>query len=227
MDEYNLKASAKFLGELYPVLLDAKGRVIADGFNRSRANPKWHTVKLEKVDTPEKLFAAKIIANCARRDVPRSESEKWVNELASHLDNDGHITKTIVEMTGMSPFWVNQRLSNQYKPRHKVAKAREAVRQAEKIDTQTETLSNPLEPPTYTEVPDVPARTDQGQWVMNEWRYMWDHRPTVKAVAEVTQEQKTFLRGFLPKFVEWMNTWIVALGKEPIEIEGGDTKIDR
>lgn len=48
----DLERSEKTIGQLYPILRDAKGRVI-DGYHRLDANPKWKSVQLDNVRTEE------------------------------------------------------------------------------------------------------------------------------------------------------------------------------
>lgn len=88
MSEYNLKESEKGVGQLYPVLIDAKGNVI-DGFHRLKANPKWRTEKVEHIDSEEKLLEARCKANWHRRQVSREEKEEWINGLARIYKKQG------------------------------------------------------------------------------------------------------------------------------------------
>ena len=76
MSEYDLKKSTK-IGQLYPVLVDAKGNII-DGLHRQEADPSWRTEKIPEIDTEEKLLIARCIANWHRRPISREEKEQWI-----------------------------------------------------------------------------------------------------------------------------------------------------
>lgn len=102
-EEYDLKKSEKLVGQLYPNLVSKNGRVI-DGLHRLKANPKWKSLTLKEVDTDEKFWTARILAN-TRRDVPFSERQRWFNELAEiyfkqGIKSDGSIVKKVAEVTG-------------------------------------------------------------------------------------------------------------------------------
>ena len=88
MSEYDLKKSEK-IGQLYPVLVDAKGNVI-DGFHRLEADPNWRREKLPEIDTKEKLLVARCVANWHRRQIPREEKEEWINGLARIYEKQGY-----------------------------------------------------------------------------------------------------------------------------------------
>jgi hypothetical protein len=88
MNEYDLKKSEK-IGQLYPVLLDAKGNVV-DGFHRLEADPNWKTQTIEEIDTEEKLLVARAVSNWNRRQVSKDEKEKWINGLAEIYQKQGY-----------------------------------------------------------------------------------------------------------------------------------------
>ena len=131
MSEYDLKKSKK-VGQLYPVLVDAKGKVI-DGFHRLEADPKWRTEKLPEIDTEEKLLVARCVANWQRRQVSREEKEEWIDGLARIYKKQGlkvsgrrlgsggappnEIEQEIVKKTGLTPYTVRQYLSDEFKQR--------------------------------------------------------------------------------------------------------------
>lgn len=99
MSEYDLKKSEK-VGQLYPVLVDAKGNVI-DGFHRLEADPKWRTEEHPEINTEEKLLVARCVANWHRRQVSREEKEKWIAELARIYEKEGlKVRKSIKTSTG-------------------------------------------------------------------------------------------------------------------------------
>jgi len=134
MSEYDLKKSKK-VGQLYPVLVDAKGNVI-DGVHRLEADPKWRIEKLPEIDTEEKLLVARCVANWHRRQVLREEKEEWINSLARIYKKQGlkiggrdpetqqylpnEITSKISEVTGLSEYTVRSYLSQEFKDIQKV-----------------------------------------------------------------------------------------------------------
>jgi hypothetical protein len=124
MSEFDLKKSEK-IGQLYPVLVDAKGNVI-DGFHRLEADPNWRREKLSEIDTEEKLHVARCVANWHRREVPREEKEEWINGLAKIYKEQGlkisagsehknEIIEKIVEVTGLDITTVRDYISPEFK----------------------------------------------------------------------------------------------------------------
>lgn len=134
-EEYNLKKSQSLVGQLYPVILSKDGKVI-DGFHRLEDDAKWRTETLEHIDTEEKMLIARPIANWHRRAVPRSEKEKWINDLAKFYQKQGYTTKgepmtidykgtpytssnqilvKIMDVTGLSDQTVLRHLLEEYK----------------------------------------------------------------------------------------------------------------
>ena len=87
-EEYDLKKSRSEVGALYPVLLSKDGRVI-DGFHRLEADPNWPTLKLEGVDSEEKVLVARPVANWHRRNISEEEKSKWINDLALYYQKQG------------------------------------------------------------------------------------------------------------------------------------------
>ena len=118
-EEYDLRKSEKDVGQLYPVLLDKKGRVI-DGLHRLNVDSSWRTVTLEHIDSEEKFLKARIISNLHRRTVPASETRAWINDLAeiAVMDHDvqpGKVADWISEETGYSTSQVRTYLHDKYK----------------------------------------------------------------------------------------------------------------
>lgn len=125
MSEYDLKKSEK-IGQLYPVLVDAKGNVI-DGFHRLEADPNWRRERIKEVDTEEKLLVARCVSNWHRRQVSREEKEEWINGLAQIYKSQGlkvygetrgspnQILGRIVETTGLSERVIGNYLSDKFK----------------------------------------------------------------------------------------------------------------
>ena len=126
-EEYDLKKSESAVGQLYPILVDKKGNII-DGFHREKADENWKRLKLEHIDTEEKLLLARLVANFHRRQVSREEKEEWINGLAeiyrkqglrvSSISGDGienQIKQKIMEMTGLSEITVSRYLHEEFK----------------------------------------------------------------------------------------------------------------
>jgi len=121
MSEYDLKKSEK-IGQLYPILVDAKGNVI-DGFHRLEADPNWRKERIKEIDTEEKLLVARCVSNWHRRQVSREEKEEWINGLASIYQKQGlsskglrnEIKAKLVEVTGLTPRSVEQYLKAEFK----------------------------------------------------------------------------------------------------------------
>jgi hypothetical protein len=130
MSEFDLKKSEK-IGQLYPVLVDAKGNII-DGFHRLEADPNWRRQKLPEIDTKEKLLIARCVANWNRRQVSTEEKEEWINQLAEIYERQGlrvrqevktekggyrtnEIVTKIAEVTGLDESTVRDYISPAYK----------------------------------------------------------------------------------------------------------------
>lgn len=86
MSEENIAHSLTSVGQLYPVLRDAEGKLI-DGFHRIDVNPDWKSLTLEDVKTEEDRLIVSAHANLARRRVSVQEKTRLVNKLAQiYLD---------------------------------------------------------------------------------------------------------------------------------------------
>lgn len=70
-------------------MLLSKDEEVIDGYHRLKADKDWRTEILEHIDTEEKLFIARCIANWHRRYVPRAEKEEWINGLARIYKDQG------------------------------------------------------------------------------------------------------------------------------------------
>lgn len=117
-EEYDLRKSQKDVGQLYPVLLDKKGRVI-DGLHRLNVDSTWRTQTLEHIDDEEKFLKARIISNIHRRTVPASEIRAWINDLAEIAlqkgIKPGRISFWIADETGYAVDTVQRYLELKYK----------------------------------------------------------------------------------------------------------------
>jgi hypothetical protein len=112
-EEYDLKASAKLVGPLYPVLIDAEGNCI-DGYHRMMADPEWPIQRLEHVKTREQLLMARLVANLHRRKVPAEEKTQMLADLA---EETGWSPKQIAEKLVMSHEWVLKYIPDRFKDR--------------------------------------------------------------------------------------------------------------
>ena len=108
---YDLKASLKETGVLYPAIADAEGRII-DGIHRLAADSRWPIFKLTDIKTLEQYLVARVIANMHRREVPAEEKTKWLDELA---EKTGWTPEKIAKKVGMTTDWVRKYLSPKYK----------------------------------------------------------------------------------------------------------------
>jgi len=117
-EEYDLRKSEKDVKQLYPVLLDKKGRVI-DGLHRLNVDANWRTETLEHIDDEEKFLKARIISNIHRRVVPATEIRAWVNDLAEIALQKGiqvgKISGWIADETGYASDTVRNYLDEKYK----------------------------------------------------------------------------------------------------------------
>jgi hypothetical protein len=66
--EYDLKASTRRIGQLYPVLKAADGEIL-DGLHRVKSDPSWKALVLPNIRTSEEKIIARLIANFHRRTV--------------------------------------------------------------------------------------------------------------------------------------------------------------
>jgi hypothetical protein len=83
---YDLKASTKRIGQLYPMLKAADGEVF-DGVHRIESD--WKALVLENINTPEDKIIARLVANFHRRTVATEEKGAWINQLAEIYRNNG------------------------------------------------------------------------------------------------------------------------------------------
>jgi hypothetical protein len=98
----SINNSSEVVGQLYPVLRDAKGKVI-DGFHRLDSNPGWHSVTLDEVKTEEQRMIVAFHANLGRRSIGVKEKTRMINELAEVYFRQGlrpKVGKTIIDRDG-------------------------------------------------------------------------------------------------------------------------------
>jgi len=118
--DYDLKKSTKTIGSLYPVLVDAAGKVI-DGVHRLEADTNWRREVHPEIDSEEKFLIARCVANWHRRQVPRQEKAEWINGLAEIYKKQGivgaTISEKIISVTGLAYETVMDYLNIEYKQR--------------------------------------------------------------------------------------------------------------
>jgi len=110
----------KEIGQLIPVLLDARGRTI-DGSHRKQRDKGWRTERLKHIDTEEKFLRARLLANDNRRVMEAEEIREILNELAEIYRKQGaepgEIVKLVADKTGYSEGTVNDYLRAEFKDR--------------------------------------------------------------------------------------------------------------
>src|SRR5438093_10476474 len=110
----------KEIGQLIPVLLDARGRTI-DGSHRKQRDNGWRTERLKHIDTQEKCLRARLLANDNRRVMEAEEVGEILNELADIYRKQGtkpgEIVKLVASKTGYSEATVDGYLRVEFKDR--------------------------------------------------------------------------------------------------------------
>ncbi|MGA3111376.1 MAG: hypothetical protein ABSE15_05005 [Candidatus Bathyarchaeia archaeon] len=156
---YSLASSKKGLGELDAVKVDKFGNVI-DGFHRLGENVNWRREVLDWIDTPEKLEAARLAVNFARRSMAPQE----VTERITNLLKAGIKAAEIAELTGISERTIAKYTPQEFKNPQKVeaGKASKLQNSAEALqqtvntsDTKTDRdrLVEAVDTATYTTCP--------------------------------------------------------------------------
>ncbi|MBS7635710.1 cupin domain-containing protein [Candidatus Bathyarchaeota archaeon] len=140
---YELRKSREFIGELYPVLLDASGKFVIDGVHRLKANPNWRAERLENIKDQKQVLVARIIANLCRREVPILERCMMFENLAWYLKeveklDSSNIAKEISRLTGVAYRTVCRYLPEKYKDKDKVQLRR--LRDSKRINSASKRL---------------------------------------------------------------------------------------
>lgn len=155
-EEFDLKRSKGIVGPLYPILLDAKGKMI-DGFHREEKDPDWPKRKLEKVKTERGRILCRIHANHFRRRVPVAEQRRDFEALAKEFKKEGvpkaEICRRIAESVPYTYRYVAMLLPDEYKRDYKrVIEQAPDLSEEEKSEIISQLESEPkLEPePIYT-----------------------------------------------------------------------------
>lgn len=200
-EEYDLRKSEKDVKQLYPVLLDKKGRVI-DGLHRLNVDSNWRTETLEYIDDEEKFLKARIISNLHRRVVPATEIRAWINDLAEIALKKGievgKIGSWIAEETGYSDITVRHYLDDKFKLKDKSEYGREGRRK------QLEAISEMA-------IPMVEAEEKLG------------HETFQRLKADLREEVKEELRRdpqFIVETIEKAPEILPTLPKQAVDEEG-------
>jgi hypothetical protein len=114
--EYALATSKEGLGELCPVLKDKFGNII-DGYHRKGENANWREETCDWIDTPEKLEAARLAVNFARRRMAPEEIKERVTYLVSKAKMS---TEQIAKLTGIAERTVRKYMPQEFKNAAKV-----------------------------------------------------------------------------------------------------------
>lgn len=126
-DQMNLKQSREVVGYLYPVLVDARGRVI-DGHHRIRADPKWPKRRVGARTEKDRILL-RIHANHVRRSVTLEERRADFEALAKELEKEGvtpdRMVSEVARLTCLTPRWVRELLPDRYKAVEKRRKTHE------------------------------------------------------------------------------------------------------
>jgi len=89
-EEYDLKKSEKTVGQILPVIKDARGRIV-DGLHRKDVDSNWREEIREEIDTDEKYWVTRAHLNYARRNPHEAKREKIqiVDNLAEYYIKQG------------------------------------------------------------------------------------------------------------------------------------------
>ena len=138
--EYTLAASKEGLGELYPVLKDKFGNII-DGFHRKGENANWREETLPWIDTPEKLEAARLAVNYARRRMAPEEIKERITYLVGKAKMS---TEQIAKLTGIAERTIRKYMPQEFKNQYFVELRQSAVARMPRIVnlTEQETLTS-------------------------------------------------------------------------------------
>ncbi|PYJ75607.1 MAG: hypothetical protein DME69_14685 [Verrucomicrobia bacterium] len=108
----------KEIGQLVPVLLDARGRTI-DGSHRKQRDKGWRTERLKHIDTEEKFLRARLLANDNRRVMEAEEIGEILNGLAEIYRKQGgkpgEIAQLVADKTGYDRSTVDGYLRVEFK----------------------------------------------------------------------------------------------------------------
>ena len=155
----------KEIGQLVPVLLDARGRTI-DGSHRKQRDKGWRTERLKHIDTEEKFLRARLLANDNRRVMEAEEIGDILNKLAEIYRKEGakpgQISQLVADKTGYDRTTVDGYLRVEFKDRshrestlrglEKTAPSRKLVAQARQAEDEiNKAVSRALNDPELDE----------------------------------------------------------------------------
>lgn len=143
--EYALATSKEGLGELCPVLKDHFGNII-DGYHRKGENANWREETCDWIDTPEKLEAARLAVNFARRDMAPEE----IKERITHLVKSGLKVEDIAKLTGISERTVLKYMPQEFKDQKKVDAGRTPKTNVNSAEALQHTVKMPDSIPACT-----------------------------------------------------------------------------
>ena len=143
--EYALATSKEGLGELCPVLKDHFGNII-DGYHRKGENANWREETCDWIDTPEKLEAARLAVNFARRDMAPEE----IKERITHLVKSGLKVEDIAKLTGISERTVLKYMPQEFKDQKKVDAGRTPKTNVNSAEALQHTVKMPDSIPANT-----------------------------------------------------------------------------
>ena len=143
--EYALATSKEGLGELCPVLKDHFGNII-DGYHRKGENANWREETCDWIDTPEKLEAARLAVNFARRDMAPEE----IKERITHLVKSGLKVEEIAKLTGISERTVLKYMPQEFKDQKKVDAGRTPKTNVNSAEALQHTVKMPDNIPATT-----------------------------------------------------------------------------
>jgi len=116
-DAYRLEATLKEVGVLYPILVDASGKHVIDGYHRLKVDPQWPAFKLEHIQTPVQIAMARLLANIHSKSEKADRDER--GRLLGELVKAGLTPKEIAGKLGMSYTWVVKYLPSKFKVEEK------------------------------------------------------------------------------------------------------------
>lgn len=169
----DLKLSEETIGQIYPVVKDAKGNIL-DGFHRKRANPNWKEISLP-IDNPLMALSIRIHLNDMRRSVPASEKQGWVKQAREILSSqNGHepTQQEIANHLGYSRQWVTD------------------------YDVARPTIM-----PRLGNIADVTTPQEENKATFNVWGFKDNSWRQEVVSADPTQPDVAFYHGSTPAFV--------------------------
>lgn len=187
--EYDLAASRKAIGALYPILVDAQGRYI-DGKHRHQVDSDWEVEVRTDIETDLQLHLARLVANFCRR---KMDADEITEELTHIAKLTGWNSKQISEATGIPDRTVRYYLPDAYKDK-------EMQELRERRELKRETRGN------------LATKTERKQLQQKEIR----EREKPKEVSEPEVPFAEFTVDLQAddreKFIDGLNMWFLSAG---------------